>query len=1016
MPRLDHLAVARVLALAFTLVLLSGAAYAGVPATSFSASNADIKPNFAVWRSAALPAPANVYGGPAIEGWVTAKATNRPVPGAAVSVEIEGVNAPPAQALTDWQGHFTLSTHELQALQIPRGVTVTVRTGKYADWVMRGAVYYPGDTLRVYARLGTATGGQSVLTAAQGAVHGPAQTTGPIYSLAVDLRSAPHIAGTTGQAPAQVFSPTPPATIRVYRTATGTVEVVPFRDYLKHVLPNEWIPTWSPEALKAGAMAVKTYAWYWIARGGKRAELGADLKDNADDQVYDPNVSYASTDAAVDATFNYTLTRNGALIQAQYCAGNYDPDPEGECPWSGTGTYMTQWGTAYYADRGKGWGWITEFYYTGAKVSPAPPGGGYDGSPPPPAATPVPAGFTVGHGAANPDVFREAYERNGGAQMLGSPTDVVRWWLPYVSENNVLAQPFSGRAGEGGVWIVYDVLKSAPRAYVLSGQIAQAYAGHTPPGPEWVGAPTSDPYISGPEAGGVPGQGFTKGTLSVHGGEVVFNSWPDSFTGWNARYFVGYQPPSPQTAPAYDLPGQPALVRDVPDIAISWSAEARIPASLGLGSGGWSAQFTRQIQPGAGTYDFTLTANSGARLWVDGVLAINGWFWEGTQTASYSADFDGGVHTIRVQYYSKGGDARLEYTMLARTPMGAPPTPQSGAGRSSGSLHVQVRWLGRPAPPHDSWAQPIVLYLSRPGDAVRVAKFDARTDRNGIARFDGLPTGVYNVHVKGPHSLQTARASVNIMPGQTVNLDMKAQIEGDVDGDNCVTVNDFALVQAMLGTDPSTPGYNPQADLNGDGEVSMSDISLLRSGFDMCGDISADNQFRAMSTGGAPTLSQVLSPWLNPDRLQRPLSLHLNPSTTHIRVGEMVAVDVVAQAGTQPIDGVSFILKYDPGRLQLVDEQGAPAKGAEPGAQLPSVMGNWVDHRGGAVGYAAGILQGAPPDGWVLVAHLRFRALTTGPEPAQLSFYPTPSRFMQVTNGGVNLLGRATGAAIIISP
>jgi hypothetical protein len=130
----------------------------------------------------------------------------------------------------------------------------------------------------------------------------------------------------------------------------------------------------------------------------------------------------------------------------------------------------------------------------------------------------------------------------------------------------------------------------------------------------------------------------------------------------------------------------------------------------------------------------------------------------------------------------------------------------------------------------------------------------------------------------------------------------------------------------------------------------------------------------------------------------------------------MVAVDVVAQAGTQPIDGVSFILKYDPGRLQLVDEQGAPAKGAEPGAQLPSVMGNWVDHRGGAVGYAAGILQGAPPDGWVLVAHLRFRALTTGPEPAQLSFYPTPSRFMQVTNGGVNLLGRATGAAIIISP
>ena len=36
----------------------------------------------------------------------------------------------------------------------------------------------------------------------------------------------------------------PPPTIRVYRTATGAVQTVDFRSYVKNVLSREWISSW----------------------------------------------------------------------------------------------------------------------------------------------------------------------------------------------------------------------------------------------------------------------------------------------------------------------------------------------------------------------------------------------------------------------------------------------------------------------------------------------------------------------------------------------------------------------------------------------------------------------------------------------------------------------------------------------------------------------------------------------------------------------------------------------------
>jgi uncharacterized repeat protein (TIGR01451 family) len=158
------------------------------------------------------------------------------------------------------------------------------------------------------------------------------------------------VLGTAGPIPAL------PSTIRVLRTATGQVEVVNFKDYVKNVLPNEWIPSWDMNALKAGAMAVKTYAWYWTIHQ-KYPGQNYDVKDSTADQVYVPGTSSPRTNQAVEETWNWVMTKTGEIFQAQYDSGTAgSPDPL----YPGR---MSQWGTQYWAETGKDWQWIVHYYY-----------------------------------------------------------------------------------------------------------------------------------------------------------------------------------------------------------------------------------------------------------------------------------------------------------------------------------------------------------------------------------------------------------------------------------------------------------------------------------------------------------------------------------------------------------------------------------------------------------------------------------------------------------------------------
>ena len=110
-------------------------------------------------------------------------------------------------------------------------------------------------------------------------------------------------------------------TLRIIPKAGATVlpvNVLPIEDYLKGVVPAEMPPYWGVEALKAQAIAARTYAMRKISAGGGG---DFDLEGNQFDQAFSGLTEQvkASSDA-VDATRGQVLTYNGQLLDALYMA------------------------------------------------------------------------------------------------------------------------------------------------------------------------------------------------------------------------------------------------------------------------------------------------------------------------------------------------------------------------------------------------------------------------------------------------------------------------------------------------------------------------------------------------------------------------------------------------------------------------------------------------------------------------------------------------------------------------
>ncbi len=202
-------------------------------------------------------------------------------------------------------------------------------------------------------------------------------------SAAVAPMATPMPASAAGECGTYASETAPPPSIRVYRTASGAVDTVDFGTYVKNVLSREWISSWTTESLRAGALAVKNYAWYQVIHW--RGYLNGagecfDVFDSTRDQHYDPSrPTYPTMAAAVDATWGTLAQKSGRIFATYYTAGQaYEA-----CGARANGWQMFQWGTQACGMDGRSAGEMMAIYYPGVVVSAAP-------APVTPAPTPAP--------------------------------------------------------------------------------------------------------------------------------------------------------------------------------------------------------------------------------------------------------------------------------------------------------------------------------------------------------------------------------------------------------------------------------------------------------------------------------------------------------------------------------------------------------------------------------------------------------------------------------------------------
>ena len=170
-----------------------------------------------------------------------------------------------------------------------------------------------------------------------------------------------------------------PPTIRVWENGSGqdnAVHSVDFKSYTKHVLPREWPADWDPNALGAGAVAVKSYAWWHATHAHHKPNPSSacyDVDATVTHQVYDPFHSDDYTDDAVDDTWNYFMVLDDGLdsdiVQAFYKQGLDDECGEWTGPPPSTphapapGDDMSQYGSQACALDSLPWYYILPTYY-----------------------------------------------------------------------------------------------------------------------------------------------------------------------------------------------------------------------------------------------------------------------------------------------------------------------------------------------------------------------------------------------------------------------------------------------------------------------------------------------------------------------------------------------------------------------------------------------------------------------------------------------------------------------------
>ncbi|HEY3486318.1 MAG TPA: PA14 domain-containing protein, partial [Ilumatobacteraceae bacterium] len=123
-----------------------------------------------------------------------------------------------------------------------------------------------------------------------------------------------------------------------------------------------------------------------------------------------------------------------------------------------------------------------------------------------------------------------------------------------------------------------------------------------------------------------------------------------------------------------DLSGTALVTRHDETVDYDWgigSPDPTIPVD------NFSARWTQTTDFAEGNYVFSVTADDGVRLYVDGHRLIDKWIYQGPTTYTTAVALPPGEHTVVMEYFEAGGGAvaRLDYHTTTDP---APPLPSTG--------------------------------------------------------------------------------------------------------------------------------------------------------------------------------------------------------------------------------------------------------------------------------------------------------------------------------------------------
>ena len=174
----------------------------------------------------------------------------------------------------------------------------------------------------------------------------------------------------------------------LYNKGDGALTIInelPLEDYLKGVVPAEMPSKWNSEALKAQAIAARSYA-VATRNAGKHSSEGYDLVDTTSDQAYGgASIEKATTTKAVEATKGIVLVQESrGVLPTYYHASSGGqtkvwssgssflhsvPAVDGDVKKNGHGVGMSQHGAKNLAERGWNAYQILNYFYKDFKFA-----------------------------------------------------------------------------------------------------------------------------------------------------------------------------------------------------------------------------------------------------------------------------------------------------------------------------------------------------------------------------------------------------------------------------------------------------------------------------------------------------------------------------------------------------------------------------------------------------------------------------------------------------------------------